>query len=398
MSSSTAVIGTAPDNNQGQSPIVSHSKAVDSYSMDFWFIGGASFVAWLFSKAAEHYVNTNPLFDRQIMSWPFAFSALTLFCNHPHFISSYRIGYAQSASFMKKHWFSMLFVPVSLLLLLFVAFQKSEGNFGNTIWLSNIDAMWPNLPILNSLVHSPDLGSELLRFGVWLMWITVGWHYSKQIFGIMLLYARASAYPISRLQRQLLRYCLLSVVPTSFFALSLTYNGNPGMFNDLVISPFEFSQSLVTFCKWISGILVLGFGAGLLINYLKTKAIPPLNFVTAFAVFYLWWFPGFWPQPYGMMMVPFFHSLQYLPFAFRRIRSELPKTTNIKRTLTVNILVILMIGFVFFDLLPGWLDQSNETHIHFGSSFYLISFSIFLNVHHFFIDSVIWRTKREYNS
>lgn len=372
-----------------------HQKAlIETHPLDFWFIGGVSFIAWLLSLAAQQYAYTNPLFDRQIMNWPFAFSALTLVCNHPHFISSYRIGYSQGVGFLMRNWFSMLFVPVSLAFLFCTAYMKSSSNFGNIEWLARIDAKWSGLPIVDTAVHSPDLGSDLLRTGVWVMWLSVGWHYSKQVFGIMLVSARSEHYSLTKFHRQILKYCLLSVVPTNFLAASMSSDGTTWMFEDLKLFPFAFSEELVLTCKCINVILALSFAVSLAVSSSRSRVFPPLNFVAAFVAFHLWWYPGFWPQPYAMLMIPFFHSLQYLPFAFRRLKSDLSPRVDKTRALTINILSILAIGFFLFDLLPGYLDQYQATNIHFGSSFYLISIVVFLNVHHFFIDSVIWKSNR----
>ncbi|MEX1317921.1 MAG: hypothetical protein AB1Z22_12465, partial [Synechococcaceae cyanobacterium] len=50
------------------------------------------------------------------------------------------------------------------------------------------------------------------------------------------------------------------------------------------------------------------------------------------------------------------------------------------------------LGYLGFWTLPGWLD----THVDlpqqlFGHSLFLFSFWIFINIHHYFMDSVMWR-------
>jgi hypothetical protein len=94
-------------------------------------------------------------------------------------------------------------------------------------------------------------------------------------------------------------------------------------------------------------------------------------------------------------MIPFFHSLQYLPFAYQRMGSELDagKPVNPSRAMTLNVLAVLAAGIAMFDLIPNYIDAKLEVRTEFGVSFFLIAFAVFLNVHHFFIDSSIWKRR-----
>jgi hypothetical protein len=53
---------------------------------------------------------------------------------------------------------------------------------------------------------------------------------------------------------------------------------------------------------------------------------------------------------------------------------------------------MLIVGVLLFDIIPTWLDVKVQTRFEFGSSFFLIATLLFLNVHHFFVDSSIWRS------
>jgi hypothetical protein len=285
----------------------------------------------------------------------------------------------------------MIAVPVGLLALFTSAYFLSGTNLANVQWLSALDETWPDLPVLGTLMHSPDLGSDLLRTSVWMMWFTVGWHYAKQTYGIMLVYAGKSRYGLTEFQKTCIKVCVLSVVPTSLMALSKMYTDKTASFQDLPLTMFEIPDPFLVVSQALNAILLLAVILMLAEKYFRDKKVPPLNFLMAFFTFYIWWFPGIWPQPYGMFMVPFFHSLQYLPFAYRRLKSEFSPNINPVKAMTRNITVFLVVGFLFFDLIPGALDQAHESRAHFGSSFFIISFAVFLNLHHFFIDSAIWR-------
>lgn len=54
-------------------------------------------------------------------------------------------------------------------------------------------------------------------------------------------------------------------------------------------------------------------------------------------------------------------------------------------------ILLIALGFLLFDLIPIWLDEKTGVKTEIGSSFFVIAIAVFLNVHHFFIDSFIWR-------
>ncbi len=365
-----------------------------SKDIDFWLIGGVSVLAWIVSQAAVFFGNSNPAFERQITSWPYAFSVLSLICNNPHFIFSYRLAYGSSPRKIVSHWFALIFVPLFVAGLLIAAFNANSATYRAPNWLLDAAAKWPN-PILDTFAHTSDLGSDILRAGVWLMWILVGWHYSKQVFGIMLKYAKFDSYPISKLQKNILRYCLLAVIPTNIIGLSIHSREYLGSIQDLSMNMMNFPTWALTFCYWMNALFVALFATVLIKNYLDLGKKPSLNFLIPFLAFYLWWMPGFWPQPYALMMVPFFHSLQYLPFSYKRLEGEIKSSSYFTLGLTFNILGIFIAGYMLFDILPAWMDQILHTRFSFGSSFFLIAAVIFFNIHHFFIDAVIWKSKQD---
>jgi hypothetical protein len=96
-------------------------KALTSRAMDFWLLGGISFVAWFFALGAFHFYNLNAAFDQHIKNWPYAFSTLALICNYPHFIASYRIAYGNGLSKITRHWFALIVVPAAIVFFFFGA-------------------------------------------------------------------------------------------------------------------------------------------------------------------------------------------------------------------------------------------------------------------------------------
>ena len=62
---------------------------------------------------------------------------------------------------------------------------------------------------------------------------------------------------------------------------------------------------------------------------------------------------------------------------------------NLNRSLRLGLL--LFVGFCAFELIPSSLDRALETTWYLKTWFFMIAFAVFINVHHFFIDSVVWK-------
>ena len=61
------------------------------------------------------------------------------------------------------------------------------------------------------VLSGPRLGDLLFAIAFNVMLFTVGWHYTKQVFGCMMVYAYFDKYPMSLRQRTITKYALLSI-------------------------------------------------------------------------------------------------------------------------------------------------------------------------------------------
>ena len=117
---------------------------------------------------------------------------------------------------------------------------------------------------------------------------------------------------------------------------------------------------------------------------------PSQNFLVPWIAFHIWWIPLIRQSEYYFLAIPFFHSLQYLPFAYRLEKGNRKKEwSSVKSGIAVA--VLLLIGISAFELVPGLLDEAMESVWYFKTWFFLIAFAVFINVHHFFIDSTLWK-------
>lgn len=113
---------------------------------------------------------------------------------------------------------------------------------------------------------------------------------------------------------------------------------------------------------------------------------------------YVWLLPTL-RHPQFIFFIPLFHSLQYLVFA-GNVAANIEKEKNHENFLSRAFLrwwgMSFVLAALFFEIIPKTLDSnltvSNELNT---THFFLIIFVVIINIHHFFIDSDLWR--REVN-
>src|SRR5262249_21393498 len=112
-------------------------------------------------------------------------------------------------------------------------------------------------------------------------------------------------------------------------------------------------------------------------------------------------------DPVFLYVIPAFHSLQYLLFVWRfQINKTQASAARQPRWRRLGLSVPLqgLAAFAAFILLGealGWfgflgLPHSLDLTIAYdrnvwGTSLYIFIFTMFINIHHYFIDNVIWR-------
>jgi hypothetical protein len=141
----------------------------------------------------------------------------------------------------------------------------------------------------------------------------------------------------------------------------------------------------------------------------KSGGALPYNGVMAYGLsLYLWLlFSRF--HPLFMFVIPALHSLQYLIVVWRfesnyeKARPDAQQAPNVRligRWIGRNyrlsfgafVFLGLLLGFFGFWFAPMVLQIAVPyDHEVFGASLFLFVFWIFINVHHYFLDNVMWR-------
>jgi hypothetical protein len=232
-----------------------------------------------------------------------------------------------------------------------------------------------------------------------LMVLTIGWHYTKQVFGCLVVYAHFDGYPLSRSQRTLVKWALLSVWPMAFVDNNLT--GGWKVFGDFTYSSLDLPDIAAPLTE-----AAVGIGLALVVyrvfyaNYRATGRLPGANMLVPLASIYVWWLPQTRQNEFYFLLVPLFHSLQYLAFAYKMEATRLSVVRWRAARSTALVIGIIAAGWLAFEFVPGALDSALGTASALNVSFFVIAAMLFINIHHYFIDSVNWRmndsTVREY--
>ena len=327
------------------------------YFVNWWtdtlIIGGLSIATWGVLLAFYHSADTQPIF------W-FAL-VLSLLVNYPHFSATvYRL--YQSPDNLRQFPVTAWGVPVILV-----------GAVAVSFWQPNVIA-----PCF------------LMLFLLW-----SPYHYSGQTIGLTMVYARRAGFPIGRRERMALSAFVFSAFVCG--VIRLQQNGSSGGFIDFYgvsvpVFPLpDWMDAAAQAVMWTGALVFASFA--LIWCLAQKRLVPPIVMLPALTHF-VWFVPGsslksFW------IVVPFFHSLQYLLIALvtqLKVRIDVVGGEHswwrigveARRWGSRNILggILLFIGLpAAFSWLP--LPLMTTAGI----------LAAAVNIHHFFVDGVIWKLR-----
>lgn len=299
--------------------------------------------------------------------------------NNPHFAHSYQIfyrgyaakafGWATPAPLRARYIIAGIIVPVLL-----VAF------FGIAVARGNI---------------------MLLGAGINIMGFFVGWHYVKQGYGMIIVDSVLKKNLFSTAEKRALLINAYAVWATSW--LYINHTVKTSNFWGLESIAFDVPLPLVI----VSGALTMLSSIGALIaiahrrRYATGRPFPVAGAAAYIASLYVWLLVGR-VDPMLLLIVPLFHSLQYLVVVWRfelnrqnaRPRSDTQTQAWHAPAVRFTLFAVmgLFLGYMGFWGLPTFLDRIvGYDKALFGGTLFLFLFYIFINVHHYFMDNVMWR-------
>ena len=302
---------------------------------------------------------------------------LAHFVNHPHFAHSYQLFYSDfltkafspTSALREQYRIAGILVPAALAA--FFAFSLSVGS------------------------------APLLGLAANVMFFTVGWHYAKQGYGILMLDAVKKGRPFGGTEKRHLLWNLYLAWPTYWLMTNHVLAEQD--YWGLTYYTFDTPDAVLTVmcaATAISGIVVLRD----LLRKWRAEGGLPVNGLVAYVVSIYVWLFAVPLDPILVLLVPFFHSLQYLCVVWRyqanaeaeKLRSNRVTGPGWAQTTLARLLRFVLIGGLLggigFWIAPYFLDSVvGYDRAVFGATLFLFVGWTFINIHHYFIDAVIWR-------
>jgi len=387
-----STISSATETTAGISqPAQPQRHLLGSRLLDFWMLGGFSLLLWF---PLYLLVNHSATLVSLGLALPAAALALAYAVNHPHFMASYKLAYTQGHRFVLQNWYQLLAVPIAMLCLLAIAYLNWAAPISDSGVTRSVNALFAGLGLETRIGNHPNLGSEILSYFVHFMYFTVGWHYSKQTFGCMMVYAKFDGYPLSTLHRNLIRYGLLSTWWISWLWSQCSAGSFPfyGLTVHRLNLPYVWFQISYAVVALLFAAIIVLFVA----RYMNDRRLPSLNFLVPMVALLTWHVPLF-GNPQFFIVIALFHSLQYFPFVAKVESTRYRKNRGAHTGLRLLGFFGAMagVGYLAFYFVPESLDAVSQSLSYTGTPFFMMAIVLFINIHHYFIDNVLWRFKNK---
>lgn len=248
---------------------------------------------------------------------------------------------------------------------------------------------------------------RMLGYGGNIMLFLVGWHYVKQGYGILIVDSVLKRRFFTRAEKKV--FLFNAYACWILYWLLLNWMFAEHNLWGLSYYTFAIPTSLVYAAAGVTALTtVMMLYMFLKIRVSQKNSLPFNGVVAYFATLYGWVLIGFL-HPLLLLMVPAFHALQYLAVVWRyqlnldRARPDAAEKPNLKllaRFVPSKALARFsgfaaagfVLGYIGFHGAPMLLTSviSYDPEI-FGSMMIFFIFWTFFNVHHYFLDNVIWR-------
>jgi hypothetical protein len=243
--------------------------------------------------------------------------------------------------------------------------------------------------------------AESLGWMIQLMFLLVGWHYVKQGFGVLTVLSARRGIRLTQRDRILfLVHCFAGWA----FAWA-----NPSA----VAGEFEekgvvyFGVAHPHWLELIAGLALamstLALAGHLLVKWLRHRESLPLVPLAGFLISVWSWTIYSSLDPLMQYVIPALHSIQYLYFVSLMKRNEAREAEGpptFGRPVAVRLAVLAFsaigLGWLLFRGVPGILDgafaaSARSRPSDLGQTPYFAALFTIVNIHHYFMDHVIWR-------
>ena len=306
-------------------------------------------------------------------------SILAVFLNNPHFMASYQIFYDRFAEKVSdrdsplrlRYWFAGVIVPAAMVV----------------YFATSVISVEP----------------AMIGRAVNVMFFLVGWHYVKQGYGVLIVESVLQRSFFSDNEKTILRWNGLAA-----WIFSWVYANR--LIDTSEFKGFEYvSLGIPVEAAWVTGAVALALGAAMLAVLARRAAAGrlPLNGTCGYLAAVYFWMALAYYNPMFLLLGPAFHSLQYLAIVSRyqlnkseaehgdgpvQLLNGMLEVTAAQAGLIRFVFIGMIAGALAFIAVPVALDWAIAYKEElFGPSMFLAMFVVFINIHHYFLDNVMWR-------
>jgi len=245
--------------------------------------------------------------------------------------------------------------------------------------------------------------AQALGWMVQLMFLLVGWHYAKQGFGVFsVLSARRGVRVTVRERTVILAHCFAG---WAFAWANPTSKAGEFEEKGVVYWAPAHPRWLEVTTGAILAASTLALIALLVTTWLRERRTLPVGPLAALLVTVWSWTIFSALDPLMQYLIPALHSVQYLYFVWLMKRNEAreaegPPTFGRPVAVRLGALLVsaLLLGWFLFHGAPTFLDTVLVSRPHHAASLgalgetpFFAAFFVFVNLHHYFMDGVIWR-------
>jgi hypothetical protein len=345
--------------------------------LEFFAVGGATLVlfplSWLLRRALG--------LDEAELAVGFSMFYLAYVINDPHFAVTYLLFYRDARR---------------------RALSPDVGATQRARWLL-AGVIVPVTLVVWAIAALRGRSAPTLGWMIQLMYLTVGWHYVKQGFGVLaVLSARRGVTLLAQERAVILAHAYLG------WAYGWANPASPAR---------EFEERGVVYTgvahpRWLevgTGALLAASGVAivvlLVLRWRRERRTLPLAPLGGFLITIWAWTIYSGVDPLVRYVIPALHSIQYLYFVWLMKRNEARAEEgppSFGRPVHVRVGALLLaaigLGWLLFHGAPDFLDAAfvsrakvRATVDPLGETPFVATFYVFVNVHHFFMDHVIWR-------
>src|SRR5215471_11962990 len=306
---------------------------------------------------------------------------LMLLINQPHFAHSYQMFYrnfgakafgpSYARSLRIRYVFAGIVVP--LVLIAFLVFG-----------------------VMSALESK---STEILGYAFNAMFFFVGWHYVKQGYGILIVDSVQKRQFFSENTKRIFR-------ANAYFCWLLTWTGLNNTISKMAPQVGIAYHTLALPALVYDVMLAAGIAStfvmlAALAQCWRTKGTLPWNGVIAYLASLYVWVVFARSNPLVYVIIPTFHSLQYLAVVWRYQLNAAAEAASRKARTDLGFILLRLFGFVALGTLLGYLAMDAiprflDSRFHydqgiFGPNLIYFAFIVFINIHHYFLDNVMWR-------